>query len=75
MAGSFGYESEHYDLSIQLAEMSLAPTVRGEAPETIICATGTSCREQILHTTERVALHPIEVLADAIVYDKPMYSD
>jgi len=67
MAGSFGYEKEHYDLSIQLAEMSLAPTVRSAAPDTIICATGTSCREQIDHTTERKALHPIEVLADALV--------
>ena len=67
MAGSFGYEEEHYDLSIQLAEMSLAPAVRGAAPGTIICATGTSCREQIAHTTERMALHTIEVLADALI--------
>jgi len=66
MAGSFGYEQEHYDLSIQLAEMSLAPAVRSADPATIICATGTSCREQILHTTERVAYHPIEVFAVAI---------
>ena len=67
MAGSFGYEEEHYDLSIQLAETSLAPAVRGAAPGPIICATGTSCREQIAHTTERMALHPIEVLADALI--------
>ncbi|MBN1121615.1 MAG: FAD-binding protein [Anaerolineae bacterium] len=67
MAGSFGYEKEHYDLSIQLAEMSLAPAIRAAAPETIICAAGTSCREQIAHTTGRRALHPIEVLAEALV--------
>jgi len=67
MAGSFGFEKEHYEISIQLAEMSLAPAVRGATPGTIICATGTSCREQILHTTDKKALHPIEVLADALI--------
>jgi Fe-S oxidoreductase len=66
MAGSFGYEREHYDLSLKLAEMSLAPAVRAAPAETIICATGTSCRDQIDHTTSRVALHPIEVLAGAL---------
>jgi len=66
MAGSFGYEKEHYDLSIQLAEMSLAPAVRAADPETIICATGTSCRDQIQHTTERQARHPIEIFAEAL---------
>jgi Fe-S oxidoreductase len=66
MAGSFGYEREHYDLSIQLAEMSLAPAVRAAGPDTIICALGTSCRDQINHTTEREAHHPIEVLAEAL---------
>jgi len=67
MAGSFGYEEEHYDLSIQLAEMSLAPAVRAASEETIICAMGTSCRDQIRHTTGRGALHPIEILAEAII--------
>jgi len=67
MAGSFGYEKEHYDLSIQLAEMSLAPAIRAADPEVIVCATGTSCREQIFHTTGHRALHPIEVLAGALV--------
>jgi Fe-S oxidoreductase len=66
MAGSFGYEKEHYDLSLKLAEMALAPAVRAAQAETIICATGTSCRDQIAHTTERNALHPIEVLAEAL---------
>jgi len=72
MAGSFGYEEEHYDLSIQLAEMSLAPAVRGAATETIICAAGTSCREQIAHTTERRALHPIEVFAEALLLNSSL---
>jgi Fe-S oxidoreductase len=67
MAGSFGYEREHYELSIQLAEMSLAPAVRGADPEVIISAMGTSCRDQIDHTTDRQALHPIEILAEAII--------
>jgi FAD/FMN-containing dehydrogenase/Fe-S oxidoreductase len=67
MAGSFGYEREHYDLSVQLAEMSLAPAVRAADAGTIICASGTSCREQIQHTTDRVAMNPIEVFADALV--------
>jgi FAD/FMN-containing dehydrogenase/Fe-S oxidoreductase len=66
MAGSFGYEKEHYDLSIKLAEMSLAPAIRSADVETIICAAGTSCREQIEHTTGRIALHPIEVIAEAL---------
>jgi Fe-S oxidoreductase/FAD/FMN-containing dehydrogenase len=66
MAGSFGYEREHYDLSIKLAEMTLAPTVRSASADTIICASGTSCRDQINHTTTRQALHPIEVMALAL---------
>jgi len=70
MAGSFGYEVEHYDLSIELAEMSLAPAVRAAPPETIICAMGTSCRKQIDHTTGRHALHPIEVVAEALMDTK-----
>jgi FAD/FMN-containing dehydrogenase/Fe-S oxidoreductase len=67
MAGSFGYEKEHYELSIKLAEISLAPTIRNASEKTIICASGTSCREQIEHTTGRQALHPIEVFADALI--------
>ncbi|HEY43767.1 MAG TPA: FAD-binding protein [Anaerolineae bacterium] len=70
MAGSFGYEEEHYELSVKLAEMSLAPTIRGASETTIICASGTSCREQIEHTTGRQALHPIEVFAEAMIVDE-----
>jgi FAD/FMN-containing dehydrogenase/Fe-S oxidoreductase len=75
MAGSFGYENEHYELSIQLAEMSLAPAVRAASMDTIICASGTSCRDQISHTTERAALHPIEVLAMALKPDGSVVID
>jgi FAD/FMN-containing dehydrogenase/Fe-S oxidoreductase len=66
MAGSFGYETEHYELSMQLAEMTLAPAVRAADATTIIAAPGTSCREQIEHTTQRAPLHPIEILASAL---------
>jgi Fe-S oxidoreductase len=69
MAGSFGYETEHYDLSMKIAEMSVAPAVRAAEPGTIIAAPGTSCREQIQHTARRGALHPIEVLAAALADD------
>jgi len=66
MAGSFGYEREHHHLSLQIAEMALAPQIRQSAPQTIICAPGTSCREQIHYTTGRTVMHPIEVFADAL---------
>jgi FAD/FMN-containing dehydrogenase/Fe-S oxidoreductase len=67
MAGAFGYEREHYFLSLEIAEMALAPRIRKSAPDTIIAASGTSCREQILHTTGRKAFHPLEVFAEALV--------
>lgn len=66
MAGSFGYETEHYDLSMQLAEMNLAPAVRAAESSIIIAAPGTSCREQIQHTTGRQSIHPIEVLVSCL---------
>jgi FAD/FMN-containing dehydrogenase/Fe-S oxidoreductase len=66
MAGAFGYEKEHYQLSLAIAELGLAPRIRESSPETIICASGTSCREQITHTTERLAAHPLEVFAGAL---------
>jgi Fe-S oxidoreductase len=62
VAGSFGFEAEHYDLSVQIGEQRLLPAVR-EAPDALIVASGVSCREQIEHGTGRHALHPIEVLA------------
>jgi Fe-S oxidoreductase len=66
MAGSFGYEKEHYDLSMKVGELVLFPAIRKEDEQTIICATGTSCRHQIKDGTERTALHPIEVIFNAL---------
>jgi FAD/FMN-containing dehydrogenase/Fe-S oxidoreductase len=66
MAGSFGYESEHYDISMKMAERSLLPAVRAADGETIVVAAGISCREQIKHGTGVRALHPAEVLLNAL---------
>lgn len=66
MAGSFGYEKEHYEISRQMAEHRLAPQIRAADPETIIVAAGTSCRHQISDLTGRTALHPAEVIRTAI---------
>tara|TARA_Y100000782_G_scaffold66442_1_gene72282 strand:- start:15583 stop:18522 length:2940 start_codon:yes stop_codon:yes gene_type:complete len=67
MAGSFGYEVEHYDLSMKIGELVLFPAVRKASDSTIIAAAGTSCRHQIWDGTKRKALHPVEVLFDAMV--------
>ncbi|MCG8700310.1 MAG: 4Fe-4S dicluster domain-containing protein, partial [Bacteroidales bacterium] len=66
MAGSFGYEKEHYDLSISIAELVLLPKVREAKSDTIICASGTSCRHQIKDGTGKSAKHPIEVMWEAL---------
>jgi FAD/FMN-containing dehydrogenase/Fe-S oxidoreductase len=66
MAGSFGYEKEHYELSQKVGELVLFPAVRNTPIETIIAAPGTSCRHQIKDGTGRTALHPVEVLFDAL---------
>jgi len=68
MAGSFGYEAEHYDVSMQVGELVLFPTVRNLSKETIIAAPGTSCRHQISDGTERKAKHPVEVLWEALSF-------
>ncbi|MEO5696893.1 MAG: heterodisulfide reductase-related iron-sulfur binding cluster, partial [Burkholderiaceae bacterium] len=62
MAGSFGYEARHHEVSMQMAELSLLPAVRA-APDAIIVADGTSCRHQIADGTQRQALHVARVLA------------
>lgn len=67
MAGSFGYEKEHYDLSMRIGEMVLFPAIREATEDTTIVASGTSCRHQIKDGANRKALHPIEVLYDAMV--------
>ena len=64
MAGSFGYDVNHYDVSMQMAELSLLPAVRSK-PDAIIVADGTSCRHQIAHGAGRAARH-IAVLLDEL---------
>jgi len=66
MAGSFGYEAEHFGLAQRIGELVLLPAVRAAAPDVLIAAPGTSCRHQIRDGTGRVALHPAEILFDAL---------
>lgn len=67
MAGSFGYEKEHYELSMKVGELVLFLAVRNAQKDTIIAAPGTSCRHQIKDGTGRKSMHPVEVLYDALV--------
>lgn len=67
MAGSFGYEKEHYDLSMKVGELVLFPAVREASADTIIAASGTSCRHQIHDGTGKKSLHPVEILWEALV--------
>ena len=66
MAGSFGYESEHFDISMKVGELVLLPTVRKHGEEVLIVAPGTSCRHQIKDGAQRHAYHPAEVLWNAL---------
>ncbi|WP_234734648.1 FAD-binding and (Fe-S)-binding domain-containing protein [Tellurirhabdus bombi] len=67
MAGSFGYESEHYTLSMQVGELVLFPTVRQQPESVLIAAPGTSCRHQIKDGTGRIAKHPAEILYESLI--------
>ena len=67
MAGSFGYEQDNYQVSMEIGELVLFPALRKEGAESIIAAGGTSCRQQILDGTGRIALHPVEILRAAMV--------
>lgn len=67
MAGGFGYEKEHYAISQQVGELVLYPAVRAAAQNDIIAASGTSCRHQVKDGTGKVALHPVEILFDALI--------
>lgn len=67
MAGSFGYEKEHFELSMNIGEQSLFPAVRKCADATIIAANGTSCRHQIFDGTKKVAQHPVSILKEALL--------
>lgn len=66
MAGSFGYEKEHFDVSMQIGEMVLFPAVRQAEKNTLIAAPGTSCRHQIADGTGKKAKHPVEILWEAL---------
>jgi FAD/FMN-containing dehydrogenase/Fe-S oxidoreductase len=66
MAGSFGFESEHYDVSLQVGEDRLFPAVRSAPADAVIAATGVSCRQQIFHGTQRTAWHPAELVLEAL---------
>jgi FAD/FMN-containing dehydrogenase/Fe-S oxidoreductase len=66
MAGSFGYEAEHYGISMRMAEASLLPAVRKADADALVVADGTSCRQQIAHGARREALHVVRVLEKAL---------
>jgi Fe-S oxidoreductase len=66
MAGSFGFETEHYDLSMQIGESRLFPALRGAAPGSLVSATGVSCRQQIGHGVGQRAWHPVELVKAAL---------
>lgn len=66
MAGSFGYEAEHYEVSMKVAELVLLPEVRKQKDDTIIAAAGTSCRHQIKDGAQKIAKHPVEILWEAL---------
>jgi FAD/FMN-containing dehydrogenase/Fe-S oxidoreductase len=67
MAGSFGFEAEHYDVSMTVGEDRLFPAVRAEPDSTVVAATGVSCRQQVAHGTGRRAHHPVELVLAAAV--------
>ena len=66
MAGSFGYEAEHYETSMMMAERRLLPAVREVPEDTIIAAAGVSCRQQIQHGAGKTAQHPAEIIRTAL---------
>lgn len=66
MAGSFGYEEEHYQVSMNIGEQTLFPAVRKASEETLISANGTSCRHQIFDGTGKKAKHPVSILREAL---------
>jgi Fe-S oxidoreductase len=67
MAGSFGFEAEHYDVSMAVGGDRLFPSIRAEPSGTVLAATGVSCRQQIQHGTARHAMHPVELLLSVVV--------
>ncbi len=66
MAGSFGFESEHYDVSMKVGSDRLFPAIAAEPESTVVVATGVSCRQQIFHGTKRDAWHPVQLVREAL---------
>jgi FAD/FMN-containing dehydrogenase/Fe-S oxidoreductase len=66
MAGSFGFEAEHYEMSMTVGSDRLFPAINAEAKDTVIVATGVSCRQQIRHGTSRTSWHPVALLHDVV---------
>jgi Fe-S oxidoreductase len=66
MAGAFGYEAEHFDISMAMGELSLLPAVRRAGADDVVVADGTSCRHQIADGAGRKAIHVATLLADAL---------
>ena len=69
-SGSFGFEAEHYALSMQVGRDRLFPAVDAEPLDTVLAATGVSCRQQIEHGTARRAMHPVELVRSALAPDR-----
>ena len=65
MAGSFGYEAEHYEMSLKIGELGVLPKLRAAEPDTILSANGTSCRRQIADVIGREACHLVRILDQA----------
>jgi Fe-S oxidoreductase len=68
MAGAFGYEKEHYEVSQKVGELVLFPYLRNLEDDVLVAAAGTSCRHQIKDGVNKKALHPVEILFDALKY-------
>jgi Fe-S oxidoreductase len=66
MAGAFGYDAEHFDVSMKMGELNLLPAVRKSSSDTLLIADGTSCRQQIRDGTRRTALHVARILDAAL---------
>ncbi|MFI0981324.1 FAD-binding and (Fe-S)-binding domain-containing protein [Streptomyces sp. NPDC021093] len=67
MAGSFGFEAEHYDVSMQVGADRLFPAIEAAPERTVVVATGVSCRQQIFHGTRRDAWHPVQLVKEALL--------
>lgn len=72
MAGSFGFEREHYDMSLAIGGMRLFPAITAAPPDAIVAATGVSCRQQVAQGTGRQAFHPVSILHDAVRFPTRM---